>query len=226
MRFVVMPGLDGTGRLQKAFCEALRAFGEVDPVVYPSSVVTYAQAVAYLRPLLPDGPFVMIAESYSGPVAAMLAADRPHGLCGVVYLASFARRPRVVPAWMALALRAAPVRSRLSLALARPVLIGRWGGPGFVAHLKDVLQDLPQRVSAGRMKAVLSVDVREALKRIEVPQVYVQARGDMLVPRRAARDFEAAGCEIVVVDGPHFLAEANPDGVAEVLRQRWSGSRP
>src|SRR5260221_9695174 len=54
----------------------------------------------------PTGEFVVLAESFSGPLAVMLAASEPQGLRGIILCASFIRSPLWTPfRWIAAAAR-------------------------------------------------------------------------------------------------------------------------
>jgi pimeloyl-ACP methyl ester carboxylesterase len=91
----LLPGLDGTGLL---FGPALDACPDgVRPVVLPLPDLearSYAELADHLAPRLPkDEPFLLLGESFSGPLALELAARRPDGLAGVVLVASFVTSP-------------------------------------------------------------------------------------------------------------------------------------
>ena len=90
----------------------LEALGdrEAQTVHYPPDrCLGYDALEPWLRDRLPAEPFVLLAESFSGPLALRLAADPPVGLQGVILVASFARAPVRFPAWLAkLVSRAGP----------------------------------------------------------------------------------------------------------------------
>ena len=118
--------MDGTGLM---FEPILRFLDGFDPRVvrYPVGLTSYPDCVAFARAQLPvDRPFLLLGESFSGPIAIALAAERPEGLLGLVLCCTFARNPRPALAWTALLLRALPP-ARLSLPLLRYLLFGRWG---------------------------------------------------------------------------------------------------
>src|SRR5258706_2862593 len=96
---LLLPGMDGTGRLFTPLGRALGPRFETRVIAYPRDrVLTYGELGAQIA--LPRGPFVLVAESFSGPIAIALAASRPPGLVGLVLAASFARSPRPwFPGW-------------------------------------------------------------------------------------------------------------------------------
>src|SRR5579863_3225723 len=95
VKLILMPGMDGTGEL---FAPLLRALGtsvETSVVRYPpDEPLGYAELLPRVRAELPQsGPFVLLGESFSGPLAIMLAGEAPAGLRGVMLSASFATNP-------------------------------------------------------------------------------------------------------------------------------------
>ena len=100
MKVVLLPGLDGTGRL---FAPLLRALPGLEPIVvsYPCREVLDVQGLLHvIEGALPTEPYILVAESFSGPLAVRVAARRPLGLRGLVLVASFVRSPlgRIRPA--------------------------------------------------------------------------------------------------------------------------------
>ncbi|WP_222432862.1 alpha/beta fold hydrolase [Caenimonas sedimenti] len=94
MTLVLLPGMDGTGEL---FAPFIAAYGGATQVVRypPTAVLNYAGLEEVARSALPRGePFVLLGESFSGPIAISLAASRPPNLLGVILCCTFARNPR------------------------------------------------------------------------------------------------------------------------------------
>src|SRR6185369_5547099 len=91
---VLLPGMDGTGEM---FAPLLgQQMSGIEPTVvrYPDRAATYAQHEAVVRCELPrDRPYVLLGESFSGPVAVAIAAEQPRGLVGIVLCASFLTSP-------------------------------------------------------------------------------------------------------------------------------------
>ena len=88
----MLPGLDGTGALLEDFAAALAGHFDVEVIAYPhDELLGYSQLCGLVRMRLPQQDYVLIAESFSGPVGLALAAERPAGLKALVLCASFAR---------------------------------------------------------------------------------------------------------------------------------------
>jgi pimeloyl-[acyl-carrier protein] methyl ester esterase len=217
MQVILLPGLDGTGALTAPLGAYLGPPQKVQVVQYPADLFRYDDVADWLQPHLPTGDYVIVAESFSGPLAIRMAAARPSGLKAVVLVASFARSPRRFPAFCAAILYLLPIRSVLLIRLTRWFLVGNWGARDFPEAFVKITGPVPLKTLAGRLRAVLKVNVVDDLKAGEGPRLLVVASGDRLVPASRAGDFRAAGWEVETVDGPHFLTLTRPQAVAHVI---------
>lgn len=79
MRCIVLPSMDGTGELLSDFVAAMAPAFDTEVVAYPRDrILGYDELVARVRPQLPtDEPYLLIGESFSGPIAIRLAASKP-----------------------------------------------------------------------------------------------------------------------------------------------------
>ena len=215
---VLLPGMDGTGLMFEPFLQALGGF-EPRVVRYPAALVSYPACVHYARTLLPrDRPFLLLGESFSGPVALALAAERPEGLVALVLCGTFARNPRPGLAWLAPLLRALPVR-RLPLALLRYLLLGRWNSGPLTDLVNTLLPQVPAATLKGRLLAVVAVDQTPLLEHIQVPTLALVAAHDRLVPKAATTWLRAhlPNLDLVTLQGPHWLLQTRPDAAAQAL---------
>lgn len=225
MKLVLLPGLDGTGELFEPFATAMAGV-DCRVVRYPvDRPLDYAGHAAIARGSLPDRePFVLLGESFSGPVAIAIAADNPPGLRGVVLCCSSASNP--LPAL-------APLRRLINVAPAVK-LPPRWFAPWLFARqgtpqLRRAYMRAMSRVSAvtlrARAAAVLAVDVREELRRIPVPMLYLRATADRLFRRSALQEIQRVRGDLQVArfEAPHFLLQTRPHECAGEMR-RFLGS--
>jgi hypothetical protein len=72
-RIMLLPGLDGTGRLFKPFIKAAPPHLSPIPVALPPDLLSYGELANRIAATLPNDRFVLIAESYSGPLALAIA---------------------------------------------------------------------------------------------------------------------------------------------------------
>ena len=223
----MLPGLDGGVGMSAPFLDALRAHGvDADALPLPlHGAQDYPTLAAWLQPLLPQQPWVLLAESFTGPLAVQIAAQAPPGLRGLVLSTTFARRPVPMPAASALALSLAwpqpplPVLTRL--------LLGRWRTPDNVRALRLSLAEVPARVLRQRAAVTLQVDVRPLLPRITLPTLCLQARQDRLLWPPSVAELLALlpDARHVALQGPHLLLQARTEQAAAVVA-RWVTALP
>lgn len=215
---VLLPGLDGSGDFFDALCRRLPPPWRTHVVPYPGDQpLSYSELAGFVLAALPDkGPFVLVAESFSGPVAIQVAATRPAGLIGVVLCATFARNPRPILRPLLGLTRVAPVRAAPMGLLSR-CLLGAEANAPWVERIRQAMDKCSVSVLRKRAREVLLVDVHSQLAEIRMPVLYLQATRDRVVPAAALADMQRVLPEIQVarIDGPHFLLQARPGVCAE-----------
>src|SRR5580698_7334133 len=99
---VLLPGLDGTGKLFAEFLKALDLGVSANVVPYPPDIpLGYDELEPLVRSALPTrGRFVLLGESFSGPLAIRIAALRPPALVGLILCVTFASNPYPYLAWV------------------------------------------------------------------------------------------------------------------------------
>lgn len=218
---VVLPGLDGTGRLLGGFAAAARqSFESVVVVAYPpDQPLDYAALERVARHALPRAtPFVLLAESFSGPIALSIAATPPTNLVALVLSTTFARNPvrllRPLASWTGLA----PVRA-VPLALMSWWLLGPWATPARRSALNAALRDVSPAVLRVRAAAALRIDVTPCLSHIQVPVLYLRAANDRLILAAAGEEILRGlpQARLIELAGPHMLLQATPDAAARAV---------
>src|SRR5262249_47392049 len=92
---VLLPGMHGSGELFADFVAALGAEHEAIAITYPKDQpLGYARLESIVRSELPsDRSYVLLGESFSGPIALSIAASAPCRLRGLILCGSFAKNP-------------------------------------------------------------------------------------------------------------------------------------
>ena len=221
---VLLPGLDGTGDFFQPLLEALGEGVRTHVVRYPvAGAYDYATCQQLVRAELPtDGPYVLLGESFSGPVAISLAAQAPPGLAGVILCCTFAGNPRPRLAFIRPLLPFLPFHGTgSSLRLSRFLVLGRWITPPIRELHQRILASVPAKTMRSRIEAVADCDVREALASIRLPTLCLVARHDRLIPKAAARLIrqQAPAATLVEIDAPHCLLQCEARQAAAKIRE-------
>lgn len=181
---VLLPGLDGTGLFFESLMAALPLSLVPQVVRYPvDRALGYEALAALIAPQLPtDRPFVLLGESFAGPLALRLAAKVPPGLVALVLVATFHRRPASPALAMLRPFATTPVFAlRMPGFVVRRLLAGVDASAEFVNAFQAGLSTVSPRVLAARAQAALTVDASEEARACRVPVLYLEAERDGLM---------------------------------------------
>jgi pimeloyl-ACP methyl ester carboxylesterase len=222
---VLLPGMDGTGTLYEPLHKALNSSCKLLVLTYPpDQALDYAELEILVQTQLPqDEDYILLGESFSGPIAISIAATKPVRLKALILCATFACNPYP---WMAgfrfvlpyLPTRLAPLR------VLSHILLGRFASKELCMQLADALARVRPASLKARLHAVLSCDVREKLQAIKVPVLYLQANRDRLIPVSVHADIKTQLHEMETCryDAPHFLLQTRADAVAKDVQRLMS----
>jgi pimeloyl-ACP methyl ester carboxylesterase len=216
---VLLPGMDGTG---EHFAPLLAVLTDRFPTLvvrYPDEPLDYQHYEQIARAALPqDRPFILLGESFSGPIALSIAADPPAGLVAYVLCASFASCPHWILRVVRPFLEVIPTH-RVPNAVAAYFLMGRFATPELRRANAAALRRVSPRTLSARLKAVAEVDVSEKLGRIRVPGLYLRGTEDRLVPAAICHALArtASNVHVVEIEGPHFLLQVSPQLAAKAI---------
>ncbi|HST58478.1 MAG TPA: hypothetical protein VLK84_07320 [Longimicrobium sp.] len=207
-RVVLLPGMDGTGALFRGFVTHTPAGFAPEIAALPAEPATHDALARRMGPALGlDRGCVLVAESYSGPLALRLAAEHP--VAALVLVNSFVAPPR----HRALRLLAMPLLFRLAppRAAIRHFFVGPAASNALVDEVRTAVASVPPGVLAARLAEVLRADAGAWLARVTAPLLYLRGTEDRLVPEASVRRIaQARPMRIVRIPGPHLLLQAAP----------------
>ncbi len=212
---VFMPGMDGTGLSFEPLLPFLSKDTKVTIVRYPTDkLLSFEETVECAAAQIEaSDPPIVIAESFSGPVAIQLIGSGRVKAKALILCATFAKSPRPI-VWRIMSFLRLPL-------LIRPDMPKRFfkiviGEDKLIAELlplwKKVHANVPARIMNHRLKIINSVNVTKWLKKLEVPCCYLQATNDRLVPSSCIEDIKKCAplLEIKKINAPHFILQAQP----------------
>jgi pimeloyl-ACP methyl ester carboxylesterase len=214
LKAILLPGMDGSGRMFEPLLAAGPRTFAAESVSYPHDApLGYEELVALVRPRLPRGRFVLVAESFSGPVAIRLAAERPRGLEALVLAATFVHQPlnpvlHPIRGLVGARLFGLPMPA----AVVRHFMAGPDAPEPLVAALQRAIAAVAAAVLAHRSAEALRVDVREALAAVDVPILFLAPSRDRLIRTDAHADVLAVRpeTEVAVLEAPHMILQRCP----------------
>jgi pimeloyl-[acyl-carrier protein] methyl ester esterase len=218
VQVVLLPGMDGTGELLADLTERLAAHRKVHVIAYPiQRHFSNDELVALVLSQAPAEPFVILGESFSGPIAIDVAARLPR-VAGLILASSFVKHP--LPSFLA------PCAQTLRPGwLPKSVINAGLLGSSGTAKIKDrlhaTLAKLPPDLLRARLNETLRVDKRKALRNVQCPILYLHGRMDRLVGPRHIREVTAIqpNCQVQQLDAPHMLLATHAMEAAELIEQ-------
>ena len=214
---VLLPGLDGTGELFARIEKCLTPAVCVTVMRYPADPkLGYAGYAEIVRAALGTRRVTLLAESFSGPVAVMVAAQMPEQVRGLILSATFLTSPH--PGWLIrLTSGFNPVQTPRGLR--DRLLMGRFGDQALSRQVHDIVSAMPEGVRKARLHAVSRVDVRKEFASVICPILALHGDGDWVVPNRR---IEAAvnaksNARISVMEGAHLLLQTRAAEAARII---------
>ena len=208
---VLLPGMDGTGELFARFVACAPPGFECVSIAFPLHTWRYQHFVDWLGERLPsDGPYVLVAESFSGPIAVSLAAVATPRLRALVLCNSFVVPPHS-SLWKLLPWRLV-FHFPPPAAAVRRYLVGPDAPADLVADVQRTVRKVPPSVLAERLRLLLTKPQGRRLADCTVPVLYVRGTRDRLVGERGFREVQRQ-CPRVVrrdLNGPHLLLQVSP----------------
>lgn len=215
MRLVLLPGMNGSSAL---FGPLLDALADVDcqvlslPAKGPQDYHSLSEA---LYPQLGGTPFVLLGESFSGPLAYQLALRQPTGLRGVIFAASFLTRPNTALPL----LRHLPMPQALATQpkLLRALCLGKAANEDMLQRVQREIRRLDQTLLRTRLKTLAALQA--PAQALDLPCLQLWPQQDRLVANTAAERLPQFCHDIrqIRLDGPHFILQTRAKVCAQAI---------
>ena len=230
MRLILLPGMDGTGQLFSPLRHALAECGheiQARVIPYPQACLSYAELTDYVQAQLPaQEAFIVLAESFSGPVAYQLARRAIPNMRAMILVASFLRNPNPDLLWLS---RILPLSVLLRFSppdqIIKKWMLGDKASDEQLREFKSVLKSVPNKVIIFRLAQIarLSLNLQTInLETISLPVYYLQAVNDRLVDKNNIHDVQRVSPDLksIEMDGPHFILQTKPRECARYITEQ------
>jgi pimeloyl-[acyl-carrier protein] methyl ester esterase len=221
-KILLLPGMDGTGDLLLDFVRALPSeMHKKVPIYSRDRIWSYDDLVKLVESICEElQPDVILAESFSTPIAIRIAAGRPQNLKAVILCAGFAASPvGRLSRWPGRILAPVLMRVPLPASVIRFRLVGGDAPEALIEAVRNTISSVQPAVMTARLRAVLRCDVRSLLSEIDVPMLYLRAGQDRLIKQRSLQEIQSQkpDIRIATLEGPHFLLQREPEKAAEIV---------
>jgi pimeloyl-[acyl-carrier protein] methyl ester esterase len=222
LKLILMPGLDGTGNMFQPFISSLG--DEIQPhiISYPSDrYLSYDELSNFALDRLKkiDDQLVLLAESFSGPVAIKLLQDSLPSIKAVIFSATFCGSPK---SFLVSLSKFLPVATILKLPIPNAVIkylcFGYDCSPETIDLFKTTIAKSNAKVLSQRIIEISRLKFKEQ-NLSNIPCCYIQAQYDKLVPESAFQSFQqiAPDIQLIKINGPHFILQAKPQECKESI---------
>ncbi|MCL4679014.1 MAG: alpha/beta hydrolase [Alphaproteobacteria bacterium] len=219
---VLLPGLDGTGRL---FEPLLAYIGDLPQ----HQVISYKNIPQNLNDLAGDvearldknRPVLLVAESFSSLVALRLLERGNLQLAGILFFAGFARAPcpllinvaRFAPSFLIKFFASNRLLAKLFF------LTNKMPLDVFDLYV-DVVRGIPADVFKIRLQILHQAKKPPSFK-TRVPFGLLRVKNDLLVSKRATDELSALCDDLFLreADGTHFFIQTRPEQSAGIIRE-------
>jgi pimeloyl-ACP methyl ester carboxylesterase len=214
---VLLPGLDGTGRLFRWLTTEYAGPVPLQVVSYPAEArLGYGELTEYVRKIVGQRNVIVLGESFSGPIAVEIAASMPNQVKGLILAATFVRSPW--PAWLVrMAARLNPGWAPRPLMYA--ILRGRNTDPTLTMEIEKILTEMPPEVRSKRLREVADANVRDRLNEVLCPVLVLHGTKDWLVPRAPVEKSVKSSqiTTIALFEAPHMLLQTSAGAAARAI---------
>lgn len=219
MKLAVIPGLNGNDQLCQEFLELLTIDTQFIPL--PEDCPQDHQSLAKaILPQLPNEPFILLVESYSGSIAPYLLQYQQLAIKGVIFFVSLLATPSK-------ALLELPKFISAKTLLKLPLVDGQLrkkylnndATPEQVQHVKQVVQNIPDQILQQRAEALKKLTTFPPQP--DVPVAFVEASNDHVLNRRAQDSIKKVypQAQKYEITGSHFLLYTKPKESAELVEE-------
>lgn len=189
-------------------------------VTYPGrKALKYNQLLPLVRAELPQEPFVLLGESFGGPLSLQLAAESPPQLQGLILCGSFVSCPfDFIPAWAAHCVPDFPFNAFPSFAKLKTKL-GLYANAEHSALSLEALSQVSAEVFACRIREIIRVNTTAELQACNVPILYLQGEHDWVVPRSNLRRIVSLKPQVqtVSIRSSHMILKTEPEASAKAI---------
>lgn len=220
LRWVLLPGLDGSGRLFRWLVDCLPDGVQPVVVTYPASEpASHSDLVRIIQAHLPDEPFVLIAESFSGPLALRVASVAAVKPVAIVLCASFVSSP-IGQRLAKVAALCSPVLRAVNIPtwLIRRYLVGN-AKQEQIEAFRSSLRSLSPTAMKSRFEVLNELRGESGPPRLSLPILYLRATRDRLVGAEDARNvlLHYPQAEIHEIEAPHFALQTAPEEAIRLI---------
>lgn len=177
----------------------------------------YASLIERITPELPEGPLILIGESFSSPLAMKLAEQEQHRVKALIVVGGFCSSP-VLPALSLIPLQPLFLIPPPAATL-RKFLAGPDAPEPLIARLSEAIRSVSSSTLTERVRVILALQEKDCPAPEGLPSLLLQARQDAMIPWETQSRLERHFTEptVVWIESPHLLLASRPEACREAI---------
>ncbi len=167
---------------------------------------------------LPQEPFVVLAESFSGGISTYILEAKPYHLKGVIFVASFISPPRPLLLFL---MQMVPLKRVVNFPIPKYLLklflLGCEATDELILEFLQTIREVPEHLLTQRVSQIRTMAL--PINSVEKPVAVIEAADDRLVDRAHSLELlqRYEGASHYKLAGPHFILQAKPRSAAELI---------
>lgn len=217
---ILLPGLHGSDKLYSELITQLGIKDSAQSICYPEDIAqSYSSLYQWLTIHVDfTSPKIIIAESFSTPLALRLAANFPDTVRAVICAGGFCSSP-ISTAFALLPLRPLFMLKPPLMAI-QHFLLGEEASEDSVKALQAILHGVPSHIISQRIRSVLALNAADTANIGNTPALLLQAQDDNIIPWETQNQLEnhLPSAEVHWLDSPHLLFQTHPKKSAKIIQ--------
>ncbi len=227
---VLLPGMDGTGALFDPFLGVLPQNFSTVIVKYPrDKTLGLSQFFPYIREVMPwNEPYTLVAESFGSALAILFAARQPQDIKAIVLVNSFLSNPLPpLLKWSGIWKKDFLFQHAPPRPLLKKWLLGEDCSDVLMDSLASAIAHVRPEVLALRARMILETDLRDVLRAVEKPILYLLGTEDKLIGNRGWKQVASVkpSAVCVPIKGPHLLLQRQPQECLQAIARFLQSDR-
>ncbi len=228
-RYILLPGMDGSGLLFEPLLKYLPDNLSVDVIPLSSTGIQAIDAEAKRiastlnsQPRVDNQPIVLIAESYSGSIAYELCQQPGLNITHVIFIASFISRPSFLCKFAPLLPLQLIKRKVIPNFLLRYLIftgtkVNKVESSKILKLFYQSIRSVDNKVLKQRLVNIANMEVPGS--RTHITASYLRPTRDVFVKKQAISILQTVfkTVDIIKIRGGHFIAQSNPHECAKAI---------
>ncbi len=218
---ILLPGLHGSDVLYGDLVSQLDIASSAQCISYPEDIEqSYSELYTWLTIQVDfSSPKVIIAESFSTPLALQIAANFPDQIKAVIIAGGFCSTP-ISSAVALLPLRPLFMLKPPLMAI-QHFLLDRESDEKLLKKVQSVIHRVPTHILNQRIRSILALDPADTPSINDTPTLLLQAQNDKLVRWEVQNQLEnhLPHAEVHWLDSPHLLFQSHPKQAANLINR-------